>query len=103
MTPAIESKKHRTPEQWQAIVEQFKGSDLSAKKFCENKGIGYASFCNWRRRLSTSDTGLSEPSDSILQFIDLGSLGRLEDQRWDIVLKLGNGVELCLSQSRVSA
>ncbi|TQV65603.1 IS66 family insertion sequence element accessory protein TnpB [Exilibacterium tricleocarpae] len=103
MTPTTEPKKYRTAEQWQTLVDQFKDSGLSTKKFCANHGIGYANFCNWRRRLSTPDTDQPKSLGSTPQFIDLGSLDRPGQRRWDIILKLGNGVELCLSQSCVSA
>ncbi|WP_446719059.1 IS66 family insertion sequence element accessory protein TnpA, partial [Halomonas sp. FME65] len=45
-------RKHRTPDQWQALVNQQRDSGLSARQFCEQENIGYASFCNWRKRLS---------------------------------------------------
>jgi len=45
-------RKHRTPEQWQVLVEQQRDSGLSAMQFCKQETIGYASFCNWRKRLS---------------------------------------------------
>lgn len=45
-------RKHRTREQWQALVDQQRDSGfLSATRFCEQQNIGYASFCNWRKRL----------------------------------------------------
>ena len=42
----------RTPEQWQALIQQWQDSELSAPQFCQQHDIGYASFCNWRKRLS---------------------------------------------------
>ncbi|WP_422822669.1 IS66 family insertion sequence element accessory protein TnpA, partial [Vreelandella titanicae] len=45
-------RKHRTPEQWQALVDQHRDSGLSASQFCKQENIGYSSFCNWRKRLS---------------------------------------------------
>ena len=93
-------KKHRTSAQWQALVDQQQASGLSAVQFCKQHDVGYASFCNWRKRLSdhhaeesstTSDTG----------FLDLTSLmGQSSGPGWNIVLSLGNGVELRLSQQR---
>lgn len=93
-------KKHRTPEQWQALINQQRDSGLSAVRFCEQQDIGYASFCNWRKRLSAEPvdecTGPEETG-----FLDLSSLmGSSSGPGWHIVLSLGNGVELRLSQSR---
>ena len=52
--------KRRTPEQWQGLVDQQRDSGLSAMQFCKQKGIGYASFCNWRKRLSDEPVGDSD-------------------------------------------
>ena len=93
-------KKHRTSAQWQALVDQQQASGLSAVQFCKQQDIGYASFCNWRKRLS--DNQLDESSLSKdTGFLDLTSLmGQSSGPGWNIVLSLGNGVELRLSQQR---
>ena len=66
-------KKHRTSAQWQALVDQQHASGVSAVQFCKQQDIGYASFCNWRKRLS--DNQLDEPSLSKDNgFLDLTSL-----------------------------
>ncbi|WP_225316930.1 MULTISPECIES: IS66 family insertion sequence element accessory protein TnpA [Marinobacter] len=44
-------RTYRTEEQWRALVDQQRNSGLSAPKFCKQENIGYASFCNWRKRL----------------------------------------------------
>jgi len=94
-------RKHRTPEQWQILVDQQRDSGLSAPQFCKQESIGYASFCNWRKRLT------KEPADDSAgpgeaSFLDLSSLVGASSSRepsWNIVLSLGNGVELRLSQN----
>ena len=94
-------RKHRTPEQWQALVDQQRDSGLSASKFCKQENIGYASFCNWRKRLSDPSTNDSAGS-SEASFLDLSSLmgsSHSSGPGWNIVLSLGNGVELRLRQS----
>jgi len=94
-------RKHRTPEQWQALVDQQRDSGLSAPQFCKQEGIGYASFCNWRKRLSDQSTDNSA-SSSEASFLDLSSLMGTSPSSgpgWNIVLSLGNGVELRLSQN----
>ena len=98
-------RKHRTPEQWQALVDQQRASGLSAPQFCKQEKIGYASFCNWRKRLSDPSTDESSgPGEA--GFLDLSSLmgnspssGSGAGSGWNIVLSLGNGVELRLSQN----
>jgi len=91
-------RKHRTPEQWQALLDQQRDSGLSAPQFCKREAIGYASFCNWRKRL------LSEPGSEVSYsdnagFLDVSSLMGSSGAGWNIVLSLGNGVELRLSQN----
>jgi len=93
-------RKHRTPEQWQALVDQQRDSGLSAPQFCKQEKVGYASFCNWRKRLSVSSGDeSSDPGET--GFLDLSSLmgnSPSSGPGWNIVLSLGNGVELRLSQ-----
>ena len=94
-------RKHRTPDQWQALVNQQRDSGLSARQFCEQENIGYASFCNGRKRLSDPSTNDSAGS-SEASFLDLSSLmdtSQSSGPGWNIVLSLGNGVELRLSQN----
>ena len=93
--------KRRTPEQWQALVDQQRDSGLSAMQFCKQQSIGYASFCNWRKRLCDLPAGESAGS-SEAGFVDLSSLMGASSSSglgWNIVLSLGNGVELRLSQN----
>ena len=94
-------RKHRTPEQWQALVDQQRDSGLSASQFCKQENIGYSSFCNWRKRLSDQPTDNSTDSGEA-SFLDLSSLMGTSPSSglgWNIVLSLGNGVELRLSQN----
>lgn len=94
-------RKHRTPEQWQALVDQQCDSGQSAMQFCKEHNIGYASFCNWRRRLSDQSTERSAGAGEA-RFLDLSSLmgaSPSSGPSWNIVLSLGNGVELRLSQN----
>ncbi len=88
----------RTPEQWQALVDQWQSSGQSAARFCDAQAIGYASFCSWRKRLA-GDQASPSAEDQDVSFIDLSGLSSSgEGRAWNIVLSLGNGVELRLSQ-----
>lgn len=88
----------RTQDQWKALVKQWQQSNQPARQFCNDQGLGYASFCQWRKRFKdTAAPGSAEPESS---FIDLASLGSFPSSgAWHIVLSLGNGVELKLSQA----
>ena len=91
----------RSAQQWESLIEQWQQSSQSAVEFCRQQGIGYASFCAWRRRL-TQETA-SHPrasSASSASFIDLSALATplAGGTGWHIVLRLGQGIELRLSQ-----
>lgn len=89
-------RKHRTPAQWQSIIDKYVASGLSGMRFCEEHTIGYASFCKWRQRLLSAPQ--APQAHSAPSFVDLSSLGQLSGASWHITLRLGNGVELVLSQ-----
>lgn len=66
-------RKHRTPKQWQTLVDQQRDSGLSAPQFCKQEGVGYVSFFNWRKRLSAqTNSGTSDSGEA--GFLDLSSL-----------------------------
>lgn len=92
-------KKHRPPEQWQALVDQQRDSGLSATQFCKQEGVGYASFCNWRKRLFNGhgdSAGFGEAG-----FLDLSSLmGAFTNTKRGACL--GNGVTSIKHQARCS-
>lgn len=89
----------RSAEQWQALVEQWQQSGQSAKDFCRERQLGYASFCQWRKRLAGPQAASSAGDHSEEPaFVDLASLASSSAGGWDIVLSLGDGVELRLSQ-----
>ncbi|PSF11950.1 IS66 family insertion sequence hypothetical protein [Marinobacter fuscus] len=95
-------RKHRTLEQWQALVDQQRASDLTAPQFCKKEKIGYASFCNWRKRPSADQSTDNSTGSDEASFLDLSSLMGNSPSSvpgWHIVLSLGNGVELRLSQN----
>lgn len=96
-------RKHRSAEQWQHLIDQQKGSGLPVSDFCNQHGVGYASFCKWRKRLS--DQSINDnvrPEVEKANFLDLSALmgnSTSSTAQWNIVLSLGNGVELRLSQN----
>ena len=71
-------KRRRSREQWALILQRYSTSGLDTRTFCAREGIGYASFCTWRRKLGQPATE-NEPvpagsSSSAMPFIDLGAL-----------------------------
>lgn len=92
--------KRRSQDEWQALLEQQQTSGLSGPRFCKEHDISYASFNAWKRRLQKRDENpatvrsRSDPAG----FIDLSQFSSPSNNGWRITLKLGNGVELELSQ-----
>ncbi|MCP5161210.1 MAG: IS66 family insertion sequence element accessory protein TnpB [Hahellaceae bacterium] len=87
-------RKHRSAADWQALLRQWQQSALSAPAFCRQKQIGYASFCQWRKRLAMQtdeQVEISPPPD----FIALSGLAAAPAQgNWHLWLKLGPWVEV---------
>ena len=87
------NRVRRSHDQWQAINDQLLSSGLKIGEFCIQQGISYQSFYNWRRRNKPAATSPS------IDFIDFSAFNSTHsEQCWNIVLRLGNGVELQLSQ-----
>ena len=104
-------KIHRTPEQWQTLINQHRNSGLSIKQFCQQHKLACSCFYTWRKRLAEQATPTQEPYQSMAtkpsasqktNFLDLSALvdkSTSANQGWDIDLSLGKGVELRLSQN----
>ena len=100
MSEQVKRRVRRSSEQWQEVIHSQQQSGLSARAFCEQQqDIGYASFCNWRKRLSAVENQQGAcRSASDADFIDLSALPASQPSGWQIVLKLGDGMELSLSR-----
>lgn len=58
-------KKHRTPEQWQTLINQHRNSGLSIKQFCQQHKLACSCFYTWRKRLAEQATPTQEPYQSM--------------------------------------
>ena len=88
-------RKHRGREQWHALVTQWQASGVSAPKFCTEHNIAYSSFSKWRQFFDAQTEQIPEAQPS---FVDLSALATDQPTGWHIILKLGQGVELELTQ-----
>ena len=53
---------------WQAVVDRFRGSGLSQKRFCEKEGVSLSTFSYWMKKASaTTESGSA-------RFVELGFL-----------------------------
>ena len=91
-------RTHRSPHQWQQLLDQWASSGVSAAKFCTQHQLAYSTFQAWRNRLKDQSRATVENSSTEPNFIDLSQLSTDQSERWRITLRLGNGVELELSQ-----
>lgn len=98
-------RKHRSPEQWQALVHQWRQSGRSASEFCKAHDLGYVSFCHWRKRLSQGNgaqTMATPEPDQGSGFIDLGAVLSTEplrasvERRLSLNLNLGSWLNLSI-------
>jgi hypothetical protein len=86
----MSTKTRRTPQQWQALVDDQATSHLSARQYCDQHQLSYQLFCKWRKQSN-------ERAPSSL--IDLSSLvGEPTNHAWDIELELGGGMALRLKR-----
>ncbi len=98
-------RQRRDASAWRALVSGFEQSGLSVAQFCEQHGIGAASFYHWRSRLSPPRTARKSrtrvtPVATAARsgFLDLGTLGS-QSSRMDMRLELGGGIVVHLTRS----
>ncbi len=87
--------QRRTRQQWQAIINQFAESGLSAPKFCEMNNLSYGSFSKWRSTLKL------ENQDLVSSFVEIAPAGLAQDpvsHDWAIELAIGNHLVLRIRQ-----
>ena len=90
-------QKRKSQHQWQTLIDQYQSSGLSGSQFCQTHKIAYGSFCKWRQRLSPP-MAVPVAENELASFIDVSALAGSTGRPWHITLKLGEGIELCLSQ-----
>ena len=98
MSRPTRRRRRRSRDEWAAVLERFQRSDVDGPTFCAREGLGYASFCAWRRRLAAEPRAptVTSPPSIIPEtaFIDLGPMGSPTEGGWAVELELGGGVVL---------
>ena len=89
--------KSRGPEEWREVFSEFEQSQLTVAKFCEQRGISVAMYYYWRKRIAPLE-GPGADLPARREFIDLSQFSNDRAARWSITLRLGEGMELVLSQ-----
>lgn len=83
----------RSADQWQALINEQQQSPLSAPQFCKQHDLGYASFCNWRKRLSTLPA--NESARQAPDFLAIEPTTEPSEQpHWIVELQLNTDVVL---------
>lgn len=92
MSNTSQRRIRRSREEWQRLIDEYADSGLTQAAFCQAKGLGLASFQNWKRRLAAEAPALpsTEP------WLELGALTEQRPSGWDIELDLGDGLSLRL-------
>lgn len=98
-------RQRRDASAWRSLVSGFEQSGLSVAQFCEQHGIGAASFYHWRSRLSSPRVPrkrrlLAAPVAGTprSEFLDLGPLDS-RSSRMEVRLELGGGIVVHLTRS----
>ena len=100
MSSRMRHRRRRSRDEWTGVLERFRSSDLNARAFCNQEGLGYASFCAWRRKLAEAPSRRAMTSTPSAHpetaFIDLGPMASPAAPTWAVELELGGGVVLRL-------
>ena len=101
-------RPQRSAKQWQQLIVRQSRSSQSAREFCADHDIGYASFIQWRSRLTPCSSSTGMTAESAPEFVELTSgldehrhheLERLDGGSPILIeLDLGGGLQLRISR-----
>ena len=101
-------RPRRSSAEWQAIIDEQAQSDVSAKRFCAERDIGYPSFLSWKHKLSWAESAGS--ATGAPAFIELTgpivhhATREVDDTQpspgWLAELDLGGGICLRIASPR---
>jgi len=97
--PSPHRRVHRSPQQWQTLLDQYSSSGLSQRAFCRQAGLSYGSFSHWRRRLRCDEPLAGTASDGPELFVELANQAvdsPADFAGWDVELQLSEQVFLRL-------
>jgi transposase-like protein len=88
--PGFNTRRGRSD--WEQLMAQYEASGLTQRAFCEQHGLGYSTFCYWRKHLRQS--AATEKPSAVL--IELPMFQPDQASDWRIELDLGQGIVLRL-------
>jgi len=84
--------KHRSADQWKNLIDDQRNSGLSAPRYCQKHDLGYASFCQWRKKLCATATS---PTEQLPAFVEVeAQVGLSANPHWVVELQLGSDTVL---------
>jgi transposase-like protein len=91
-TVTVMDRKRRTRAEWKQILSDYEASGLTQRRFCDEHGVAYSSFCNWRKRLS-QENGAS-PLIELPMDLKVAEMSGTNDSAsdWRVELDLGQGM-----------
>ena len=75
---------------WQSVVERFRGSGLSQKRFCETEGVALSTFSYWMKKAAAN----TESGSARFVELDFLSAVPLAESPPELVVELPLGVVL---------
>ncbi len=91
-TAMVVDRKRRTRLEWEQILSDYQASGLTQRRFCNERGVAYSSFCYWRKRLS-QENGSSPLIEIPMDFNEAEMSGAIRPTPdWRVELDLGQGI-----------
>lgn len=79
---------------WQSVVERFRGSGLSQKRFCEREGVSLSTFSYWLKKAAGNVAVSSAGAKFVeLDFLPVVPATKVDDAP-DLIVELPLGVVL---------
>ncbi len=75
---------------WQMVLETFKTSNLSVRRFCKREGLSEPSFYSWRKKLSKDNDSTNEKREIDSSSFIKVSIPDQQSCNLEIVLTSGN-------------
>ncbi len=88
----VAARKRRAAAEWSQVMADYEASELTQRRFCDERGVAYSSFCNWRKRL-IRDNAASPLIELPLELNGMQTLGSMRPTAdWRVELELGQGM-----------
>ena len=90
--PKTSRRIHRSPEQWQTLLERHQESGLSQREFCRRESISLSTFSHNYRKVQNRTPAFIElqaPAEAQLAEVDAPLVA--QENHWSVEVVLPNG------------